>query len=473
MASNGYGVRFTEDNYLTKSEISKELGTSLVDSFWSDVLKYRSTFFRYLTLKSIEKRQLMICYCETVGNNIARIDDKIYALSQDYLKLNRDNGDMTRFEDLCFIKSLKYIAKKHDIDVTDIYLRSLVLGDLHDLQYNQKILRKYLKALRFVKENYGKDISVDYLAELYSVFTENPELTSFYRSEEDNNPYNRVLIDRIYTSAPVALIEGLMNSLFTFLNNTTLNCIAKAIIAYYFVTYVRPFPKENEEIALLLMKGILASERVGEFASLLPLEVILNINSDVFNKVCVEVQKTSDLTYVVNLILKEIPQAFTDIANIKANQTVEILRRDVYLEDKEETPTPTYVYEDKKEKDVQSVTPIVVETPKVNKEIKQEPASEQPVQEIAFSYIPQSLDEKQAQRLEEHLLEVDPAIKRGEAKFYARHCTMHMNYTIQQYKKAIGCVYETARTSMEHLVELQYYRKDKVKNKFVYTPIKR
>ena len=68
---------------------------------------------------------------------------------------------------------------------------------------------------------------------------------------------------------------------------------------------------------------------------------------------------------------------------------------------------------------------------------------------------------------------MDPSLKKGEAYFYARHCTMHMNYTIAQYKKALGCAYETARTSMEHLVELHYYEKAQVKNKFVYTPIKK
>ena len=79
---------------------------------------------------------------------------------------------------------------------------------------------------------------------------------------------------------------------------------------------------------------------------------------------------------------------------------------------------------------------------------------------LAVGYIPPAIDEKQAGRLERYLLESDPNLKRGEAKFYARHCTLGMIYTIAQYKKAIGCVYETARTSMDHLAELGYYKKD-------------
>ena len=94
-------------------------------------------------------------------------------------------------------------------------------------------------------------------------------------------------------------------------------------------------------------------------------------------------------------------------------------------------------------------------------------------QEIAVTYIPTVLDEKEACRLEQHLLELDPSLKKGEAKFYARHCTLGKKYTIAQYKKAIGCVYETARTSMDHLAELGYYRKEQLKNKYVYSPIPR
>ena len=83
------------------------------------------------------------------------------------------------------------------------------------------------------------------------------------------------------------------------------------------------------------------------------------------------------------------------------------------------------------------------------------------------------LDEKDARRLEQHLLELDVRLKKGEAYFYARHCTIGMYYTIEQYKKALKCVYETARTSMDHLAELGYYKKTKYGKKFVYTPVKR
>ena len=48
-----------------------------------------------------------------------------------------------------------------------------------------------------------------------------------------------------------------------------------------------------------------------------------------------------------------------------------------------------------------------------------------------------------------------------------------MSYTIAQYKKEVGCAYETARCSMDGLVTLGYYTKKQLKNKYIYTPIKR
>ena len=93
--------------------------------------------------------------------------------------------------------------------------------------------------------------------------------------------------------------------------------------------------------------------------------------------------------------------------------------------------------------------------------------------EIAIKNIPSGLKEEDAKRLEQHLLEMNPSLSRSQAFFYARHCTLGMSYTISQFKKEVGCAYETARTSMDNLVNLGYYRKEMLRNKFIYTPVKK
>jgi hypothetical protein len=71
------------------------------------------------------------------------------------------------------------------------------------------------------------------------------------------------------------------------------------------------------------------------------------------------------------------------------------------------------------------------------------------------------------------LREVYPDLKKKEAHFYASHCTVGLNYTIEQFKVYENSVYETARYSMDHLAMKGFYRKFKLGNKFVYTPLPR
>ena len=355
MANNELAIRFTEESYATKADVSRELGLTLVDNIWSNILKYRSTYYRYLSLKSIDKNQLMVCYCQSLNSALTNMDAKLLKQMGDYVKLNRMNGDLSHFEDMCIIKALSHLAAKNHIEISEPKLRGLIQGDYHDFALDKKIFKRYADSLIFIRDNYSRTIDIDFLADLYSVFTENPELTSFYRTTEDRNPINRVLIDRIYSSAPVVLIEPLMNQLFLFISTSTLTTLVKSIITYYFVNYVRPFPQNNEEIAMLLMKAVLANGSLSEFGAIAPLENLLVLSPDSLSKVCVEVQKTNDLTYFINYILKALESSLEEIADIKAIHTTDILRNDFYRE--ESAPQPKVV-----EQPAPAPAPVPVQT---------------------------------------------------------------------------------------------------------------
>ena len=504
MPSNELAIRFTEGKYATKSEVGKELKMSMFDNIWSNILSYRSGYNRYLSIKSIEKNQLVVCFCPSVNSLVNSADMKLIRLMKESSRLSVTNGEVNRFEDECLIRSLKYVAAEHDCDASDNYIRSLVHGDIREVSPNLRILSRYLDALNFVKKYHINSIDVDFLAEIYSRLMGTSELTSFYRTTEDANRENRVLIDRIYTSAPVYLIEGMMESLFQFIASSTLTAATKASIAYYYINYIRPFSTFSDEVALLIAKAILAHDGLSELGVLLPLESLLSEGQEEITRLFVEVQKTSDTTYFVNYALKQMEGKCDDLFNFIAQMKASTLRTDFYREDKPEPqgqavqqslfdnvsepepapapqapaqPAPQPVV---REEPVQVVVQpkIIVEQPKVE-EVKPAPqpvVQEEPVsqtEQIAVAYIPPAIDEKQALRLEQHLLELDPSLRKHEAHFYARHCTLGKSYTIAQYKRMIGCVYETARTAMDHLVELGYYRKDSSNKKFIYTPIPR
>ena len=498
MASNELAIRFTEGKYATKNEVAKELRMSMIDNIWDNILKYRSDFTRFLPIKSIEKNQLVVCFCPSINSLVNSADMKLIRLMREYSHIGAQSGELKRFEDEALIKCLKHVAVKHELDVTDAYLRSLVRGDIRETSPSVKILARYLDALNYIKRSFINNTDVDFLAELYQRLLGTTELTEFYRTVDESRYENRVLIDRIYTSAPAVLIDKMMESLFNFIASSSLSAATKAAITYYYINYIRPFPQFSDEIALLMAKAILAHSDLGEVGALIPIESLLCENQEEITRIFLEVQKTWDTTYFVNFALKQFDNKCDELLDYIVKLKTEGVRNEFYGADVEKTPTATYteqktLFELANESEVapQPVpTPVVeirpepqrveqrpveqkpVEQPKA--EIAMELPPQQPVQEqIAVSYIPPALDEKQALRLEQHLLELDPSLRKHEARFYARHCTLGKSYTIAQYKRMIGCVYETARTAMDHLVELGYYRKDSSNKKFIYTPIPR
>ena len=509
MPSNELAIRFTEGKYATKSEVGKELRMSMFDNIWSNILSYRSGFNRYLSIRSIDKNQLVICFCPSVNALVNSADMKLIRLMKDSSRLSIVNGEAKRFEDECLIRSLKCVAKDHECETSDNYLRSLIHGDIREPSPSVKILSRYLDALNFIKKSYVNPIDVNFMAELYSRLMGTSELTTFYRTTEDTNRENRVLIDRIYTSAPVYLIDSMMENLFSFLASSTLSSASKAAVAYYYINYIRPFATFSDEIALLIAKAIMAHDDLGEVGALIPIESLLSENQEEIARLFVEVQKTSDTTYFLNFALKQIEAKCDELFDFIARMKADTLKADFYREDpKPAAPATSYVVEQPSlfdsineepapapapaprvepqpvvrpvEQPQPAPTPVVeqpkpVEQPEVEEVKVEEPVQAQEAQQeqIAVAYIPPAIDEKQALRLEQHLLELDPSLRKHEAHFYARHCTLGKSYTIAQYKRMIGCVYETARTAMDHLVELGYYRKDSSNKKFIYTPIPR
>ncbi len=152
----------------------------------------------------------------------------------------------------------------------------------------------------------------------------------------------------------------------------------------------------------------------------------------------------------------------------------------------EEKPIPAPVVEPAKPVEETPVVPepTPVEPAPVTKEEKPRVAPEKVITleemapkenegESALQVESNPLSGKEIKEYTQYLLETNPALNKNQASFLANHCTMGRYYTIQQFKKFTRCAYETARTSMDKLAQERYYTKLQVKNKFVYTPIKK
>ena len=208
-------------------------------------------------------------------------------------------------------------------------------------------------------------------------------------------------------------------------------------------------------MALLLSKYVLNSE--GNNSSYLPLEdYLLKLQDLEVKKVFIECDNSLDLTYFLirfmDLISSSIKQVESAYTNVEEKQI---------------------------EKEVLTTDEIEVEDNQNDKKIVRRIINEENVPPVGVNFerkislptIPSGLDEKDASLIAEHLLELCPTLKKGQAEFYARHCTIGKYYTIQQYKEFNNVAYETARTSMDNLALLEFYKKEKIRNKFVYTPV--
>ncbi len=491
MAGNDLAMRFTEEKYATKNEVARELKITSVDTFWANILAYRSNFYHYLTVRTIEKKMLLLCGCPAINSLVNNVEMKMIRVNREYgMRSPQSKG--YRYLNQTFTKKILYILNEAEqLQVGEDFVNSVLRNEVVSALPNNMLLVNYINALNYIKKAYVNAIDEDFLATLYAKLLGTEELTEFYRSNDDRNPENRVLIDRVYTSAPWNIIDSMMNSLFAFIQTSTLSTSLKAVIVYFYINYVKPFNKYSEEVAILLAKAVLAHEAFGETVVDLPLEQLLLLPNEEVARIYVEVQKTADVTYFVNYAFKHLSQYCESFLDEIAQGKVQELKADFYQVDAKEEEIEVPEQEEKVE------TIDLFEAAKEEEEepqpvFKEEPApvqeqpkvvEEQPKkktvkvtyvqEELAVAYIPVALDEKQAVLLEQDLLERDPELKKGEAKFYARHCTKGKKYTIAQYKKSLRCAYETARTSMDHLAELLYYRKEKVKNKYVYIPVEK
>ena len=554
MAVNEFIKKFSNEIYATKNDVIREMKTPLVDGIWSQVIEYRKAFYETLTLTNYDSTRFSVCLTPNISKKINNFERKLISILNKYSKLQRNLAN-EYFKNKTYKKILRYIARKYKIDIQDTVLDGIIDGTItFNLPTDQTIIQRYYSCLQDIEENYLQDIDENTLGNFYSKLMGTEDLTEYYR-KTDTNKYNGYSIGRLKIGVAPQNIENSVNQLMRFINYDNQSLIVKAVATFYYIYYIRPFENYSEEIALLMLKKVLAYNDISSVAALLSFEALLENKDELESKIA-DCQKYYDLTYLINYVLDKIEPLTDRIADdIVESQNITI-KKELYQADPEpireqkepifesgaettaiptieksfiekepltheelrgETVQETFVepvHEEKVDETIpepvveqeETAAPIFEETPEHVENVVEEPKHEEkdisvgrtdeeikayedlvkPVQptlngsdkvnfaqSIAISNVPTGLTEDEATRLEEHLMEMNPNLSHGQAYFYARHCTIGMYYTVDQYKKCVGCAYETARSSMNNLVLLGYYKKELLKKKFVYLPVKR
>lgn len=471
MPSKDLSVRFSDETYASRSDVAKALGTNLIDTIWNQIVIYRRQFNCVIGLYDVTKAQFNVCLTDIVDSKSLELVNKFDNVKDAVSNLTTSKIGFETLSNDMYKSVLRHVAKSKNIIVNDIALDNIIKGENTNLLYAPLV--NYFNALSYLKNNLSKEIDENYIADLLVILNGGNELLSFYRTVELTSSSQRALINREYMGAPVTRIEDMMNNLFDFINKDTVNLAIKLASVYFMINYIKPFENYNTDIAMLLVKALLVRDGCGLSGLLIPLEAVMNDTFDLLSNDMREAQRIHDLTYYVN----DVVTVFDKSCLYLLDRCVQVSRdeADKSLYDKEESPND-YVMES-----VSLVPPTEEEKPVAAKvvEIQQpkvvtKPRDVTPIvtsKPIVNVNDYQDLDEKALRRAAQDLMESDPTLRKSQAHFYVRHCTPGKYYTIQQFKKAEGCVYETARTSMDHLAKRGYYRREQVKNKFVYTPI--
>ena len=428
MSNNALAIRFTDEHYATKQDVSRALGTSSVDPIWQTILSYRQTFQRFLTLPTIDKDMFHLVLTPTMMESIHQLERKMLKLMSHFARMDVLHRLWIE-QKQWLIPLLQPLAKRYGASTAERNIVLMLEQRKTDWDVELNDVNRYTLALHSLAKHRGSILNEEWIHSMLTLFYATDNLPSFYREKElTNRP--KSLVARVYEAAPYPQIESLMQHLMTFLQQSTYSSIINAIVTYFYLDYIKPFELFNDEMSMLACKNVLVQQGWDALGCYVPLERM--IDSPEFSLLSQEVQKTHDLTYFIHGCLPLFHHHIDQMLDDVTSGHVTAMKDEQRQHD-----------EPKQDELIEIPHPI---TPSIHQEID-------------------------ANQLTTSLLETHPSMRKSEAFFYARHRQSGKFYTIAQFKTLMGCAYETARTSMEHLVELGYYRKEQYKNKYVYTSV--
>lgn len=473
MGNNGY--RFTNEYYATKREVQQKLNITMVDKFWNEILEFRSQFNKNLGIKSIDGISFSICFAPSISEKINIEERKIMKIYSNFLRIDNNFIKNLSFE-AASVEILENVSKSLRLNISNEEIKQIVSDDVSTISPENMIIQKYYSLMKelYSSQSISSLENIDrYLESICSVLLiKNDETNSYYRDKAISlNSFNYTT--NVYEESPSKMIEPLMNEFLNFIKTSNQSYLVKAIVTLFYINYIKPFEIYNELISSLLAKYIIVNNDFDNVGALINLEEIL-LKDEKYISTSDETKKTKDLTYFINYVIEKLDKNLNDLIDhmiLQKSKEIhnEYIKPDeeIKLSEEELKSTPTSEDIEYKNNEEPYIEEVKIEnTSHEGNEINY-------IRNAAISNLTYGFNEDEAKQVERYIIETNPNITKAQAYFYARHCSIGKYYTISQFKKEIGCAYETARTSMDKLVSEGYYSKEGYKNKFLYTPIKR
>lgn len=468
-------IKFTEDKYLTKEEVMTALNLYNIDFIWEKILNYRKNFSKTVELSNVDNSKYSLTLTKTITKKVLKLE-KLYTkalLNFSFLDTNyKMSFRMNRLVNL-----LSLLMSSNNIDQSNDFLSNIISGSLSTLPNDCVILSNYIKAVKFIEKFDKEKISYEELNSLYLYLT-----TGDYSSiDSQDKIYRTTSIETphyyqkgyVYQEALANRIEAMVNQNVEYINNEEEFSFIKAIVSLFYIDYIKPYDLFRNEIDCLYFKLILNTSGYSMFSIYSGIEKLMLFKDDSLEKAKRKVQKTNDLTYYVDYVLDFLiddTQEILDLLNqVKESEVSPISTEIIKEEVNQEIQQPRYNGNDIIQDGLNNAYDSINKNNSdsfIQNNIYSKP-------NVALPVFPSGLQEKDIEKITNDLLETYPNMKYSQAHFYAGHCTIGRSYTISQFKNSEKTSYETARTSMDYLVNIGFYQKTSLKNKFVYKPVPR
>ncbi len=310
MGGQELAVKYSNEIYATQKDIKKDLHTNLIDGIWTQVLKYRSNFIHTLRLRHVDATEYSVCLTPKITDKINSIERKLLKLSSKYKDLLSTKSEAAfSVDSKNFI--LKEIAKIYNLEVAEDVIYRIASGNVYNIDPQLSILTRYNNCIDYIARFPLEQVDENTIGNLYSMILGTEDLTEFYRTTEINNKLSKYLVGKTYLGIPCKLIESNMDQLINFITYHECGIFIKAVCAFYFIYYVKPFESYSEEIAVLMLKKILSCNDYEESTAYVNFEAILNHKEELEN-VIFECQRTYDLTYLLWFLFDKVDSLIED-----------------------------------------------------------------------------------------------------------------------------------------------------------------
>lgn len=422
------GKKFTDSIYASKEEVSQTYNQGDINDIWDNVLFYRSFYDEETEMIDKNHNHYKVCLTKNLLSESYNLQLRIIERLSSFSALQSDLSASFSLEQLK--KSLSQTSQFQSINASENVIDKIARNELENATPKYFPLKAYEQAYRYALSI--NKIDLESIETLNKILTgEDKEAMAHYRSGNMMDVINPLVLP------PFEEIKIHFDAFFSFLSQEEIPLLIRALSIVYFFTYLRPFELFNEETAGLVAKAFLKCNHLSYFGFVLPLESLAYTTSASYFKKLKMAEETLDLTYFLQ-------------------STIRFLHYGFDLVDKDFSE----FLEKGKERSITSPN-----TDEKNIVLKDDAAV------FALPDFPSMQNETEIEVLSRKLMSVYPQLKKKQAHFYAGHCQVGLNYTIEQFKKEEKTVYETARTSMEDLANRGFYRKLQIGKKFVYTPI--